>query len=214
MPVLALACLVLFAPPAAAAVCVAQNGYGYDVEVTIELPEVRLDRSLSRAQLGGMALHGPDERVLGLTKSNLEVATLATYLTYPAESGLCFWVGRIGVMLRYHSLDVYVAREYRSDSCAYRAILEHEKQHVAIARRNIQRYLPRIKSALASLIIPKARTPKLVASMAAGEADMERILDKLMTPIQNEIDAVLTREQAKIDTPESYARVRAKCSDW
>jgi hypothetical protein len=196
------------------AFCRSQDGYGYDVDVTIELPEVRLDRSLSRAQLGGMALHGPNEQILGLTESNLEFAPVATYLTYPAEGGLCFWVGRIDVTLRYRSLDVYVAREYRSDSCAYRAILEHEKQHVTIARRNIQRYLPRIKSALASLIIPKARAPKLVASTAAGEADMERILDKLMTPIQNEIDAVLTREQAKIDTPRSYARVRGKCSDW
>jgi hypothetical protein len=214
LPVLALAWLLWPAPPAAAAACAAQDGYGYDVDVTIQLPEVRLDRSLSRAQLGGMALHGPNERDVGLTKSNLEIARVATYLTYPAEGGLCFWVGRINVTLRYHSLDVYAAKEYRSDSCAYRAILEHEKRHVTVVRRNIQRYLPRIESALASLIIPKARAPKLVASMAAGEADMERIFDKLMTPIQNEIDAVLSREQAKIDTPQSYARVRGKCSDW
>ena len=83
-----------------------------------------------------------------------------------------------------------------------------------IARKNIQRYVPRIKSTLASLLIPKARKPKLVASMAAGEAGMERTFEQLMAPIHREIEALLAREQGRIDTPQSYARVRSKCKNW
>ena len=215
LPGLVLAASLLFAAaPAAAQDCAPQDGYGYDVDVTIELPEVRLDRGLSRAQLGDMMIHGPDQRILGVTASNLAVSRVARYLTYPVAAGHCFWVGRVDITLRYENLDIYIAREYAPDSCAYRAILEHEKQHVGIARKNIQRYVPRIKSTLASLLIPKWRKPKLVASMAAGEAEMERIFDQLMAPIHREIDTVLVREQGKIDTPQSYDRVRRKCKKW
>ena len=215
VPGLALAAsLLLAAAPAVAQDCAPQDGYGYDVDVAIELPEVRLDRSLSRAQLGGMMIHGPNQRVLGVTASNLAVSRVARYLTYPVAGGHCFWVGRVDITLRYENLDIHIAREYAPDSCAYRAILEHEKQHVDIARKNIRRYVSRIKSTLASLLIPKARKPKLIASMAAGEDEMERIFEQLMAPIHREIDAVLAREQGKIDTPQSYARVRRKCKNW
>lgn len=214
VPGLGLALLLFAAAPAVAKDCARQDGYGYDVDVAIDLPEVRLDRRLSRAQLGDMMIHGPNQRILGLTASNLQVSRVASYLTYAAAGGVCFWVGQVNVTLRYENLDIFIAREYAPDSCAYRAILEHEKQHVAIARKNIQRYVPRIKSTLASLLIPKARKPKWFDSAAAGEADMERIFDQLMAPIHREINVVLKREQGRIDTPQSYARVRRKCKNW
>ncbi len=139
-----------WASPALAAVCPSQTG-SYRVDVPIELPPVEIHHDHSRAQLGLLAFHGPTSRVLGVTASKLRAGTATHYGHRPLEGeGVCFWVDRIEVMLRYEVLDIYIASEYTSGSCQYQAILTHEKRHAKVARTYLDDYVQTIRSALAS----------------------------------------------------------------
>ncbi len=213
--VLALACLApLMAGAQALGGCTAAAGGAFRVEVRLDTAPVRLNRSLSRAQLGERTFHGPRTRVLGLTHSTVDLDTSAAYKWSPAGDGACFWVEAVDVVLRYQAVEIFVASEYSPNSCAYHAILRHEQEHVAVARKHLDRYAPRYRAALTSLLIPRPRSPKLVASQSEMQQEIERLLAKLLQPIATEMHREMAEAQAALDTPQVYRRVRRQCKNW
>ena len=107
-----------------------------------------------------------------------------------------------------------MAREYSVRSCAYRAILAHENEHVAFANKLITRYGPRLRSALTSLLIPKARASWLVDTVGDGVRMADSLIERLLKPIWEEIKVEADKGNARIDLPISYKRVQDRCRDW
>ena len=186
----------------------------YDVNVRIEIPPAPVNRDLSIAELGELSFHGPRARVLGLTRTGLNIKTSAKYSAVPSDDVLCFWVNAVDVTLRYRIMEVYVAKEYDPGTCAYREILAHEEDHVRAARSNLERYASRVRSALTSLLIPTRRDPVEVASPDQAERQVEAISDELLEPVYREMIESLHESQAALDTPEEYRRVRRRCRKW
>jgi hypothetical protein len=184
------------------------------MHVRIEIPEVGVNHDLNLAELGDLSFHSPQEQVVGLMSSDLEIRTQAEYVTAPVGDRFCFWVDGISVVLRYQALDVYVAREYAPGSCPYNAILDHEQEHVAVARGQLDVYGPRFRSALASLLIPKPRSPILVDSPEDAKKKTQGLFEKLLAPISEELKTVMAEAQADLDTPQEYWRVRRRCPNW
>lgn len=217
---LALATLVALclAPPHAAAQaidgCAAPAESQFRVDVRLDVADVNLDRSKSRADLTEFSFHGPRAQVLGLMQADLDMETSATYKQTKATDGVCFWVELVEVVLRYQSMDVFVASEYSENSCAYHAIFRHEQDHVDVARNYLDRYAPRFRAALTSLLIPKPQSPKLVATEQESKSEVERLLEKLMRPVVAELRRELLAAQAELDTPQQYERVRRQCRKW
>ena len=118
------------------------------------------------------------------------------------------------MQLIYKSIEVYVAREYKRGSCEYKAVLRHEQEHVAIARRNLEKYKPKVRHALTSLLLPTPDRPIKLASSEQNEEALQSLLARILDPVYQEMQEDLERAQAAIDTPESYAKVRAQCSNW
>ena len=200
--------------PAAGAVCPPATG-SYRVDVVIDLPPVEIHHDLSRAQLGLLAFHGPSDRILGVTASSLRAGTSTRYGHRPLEGeGVCFWVDGIEVLLRYEALDIYVASEYPQGSCQYEAILSHEKKHADVARTYLDDYVQTIRSVLTSLSIPKPRGPRLVASAAEAEEEIQATIARLLGPVIARLRADMQAAQSKIDTPTEYRRVERQCSSW
>jgi len=203
-----------WAGPAAGAVCVPESGT-YRVDVQIELPPVTIRHDLSRAQLGALTFHGASDRVLGVTASNLIASASTHYLHRPLQGeGACLWVDRIDVTLRYEALDIYIASDYAPGSCQYQAILGHENRHAAVARANIDDYVQAIRSVLTSLTIPKARAPKLVQSVTAGQAQVQKSVETLLEPVVARLRKTMAAAQERIDSPEEYRRVQKQCPKW
>ena len=190
------------------------DGPGYGANVQVEIPKAKLDRSRSRNQLTGFSPHGRGVQVLGLTRAGYELSTTSNYAYYQVDGGNCFWVDNVDVVLRYQSMDVYVAKEYRPGSCACRAILAHEQQHVDIARSFVQRYRPCIRSALTSLRIPTARAPSFADSIDRAQARSNSLLQELLQPVYRQLERSMDVAQAEIDTPQAYRRVLRQCADW
>lgn len=205
---------VLWPGLARAGPCQAQPDADYRVDVAIEIPPVGVHRHLSRNELGNMTPHGPSEQVLGMTASRLEAETSTYFGAHAADGGVCLWVDRIHLALRYSALDIYVASEYASTSCPYKAILRHERRHEEVARRHLNGYIEQIRSALSSLAIPKARSPMFAASLEAGQTKVQAVLERLLEPIAEKIRGTMKEAQAKVDSRGEYQRVRRQCNNW
>ena len=202
------------AGPALAAVCPSESG-SYRVDVLIEMPPVTVHHDHSRAQLGLLAFHGPTDRVLGVTASKLRAGTSTYYGNRPLEGeGVCFWVDRIEVMLRYEALDIYIASEYPGASCQYQAILTHEKRHTEVARSYLDNYVQTIRSALASLSIPKPRDPRLVESVTEAQEKAQATIEKLLKPVIARLRKDMEKAQKRIDSAAEYRRVETQCPKW
>ena len=200
--------------PADAAVCPPAVG-SYRVDVQVDLPPVRVHRDRSRAELGLLAFHGPTDRVLGVTASSLRAGTSTRYGHRPLEGeGVCVWVDQIEVRLRYEALDIYVASEYPPGSCQYEAILSHEEKHAHVAQTYLDDYVQTIRSVLTSLSIPKPRDPRLVASAAEAEQEIQATIAKLLEPVIARLRADMQAAQSKIDSPTEYRRVEKQCPKW
>ena len=200
--------------PAPGAVCPPGTGT-YKVEVRTELPPVRTHHDLSRRQLGLLAFHGPTNRILGVTASNLRAATATRYGYRPLEGeGTCFWVDRVEVTLRYEALDIYVASEYPAGSCQYQAILSHESKHAAAAQAVLDDYVQDIRSALTSLSIPKPPSPLLVGAVSEARQKTQATIEKLLQPVIERLRKTMQETQSRIDSPAEYRRVESQCRSW
>lgn len=186
----------------------------YAIDVRVEIPEIHLDRTHNRSDLTKMADLGHRAKHLGLMLSELEIRNLANYQAIKSGDRYCFWVDDIEVDLIYTALDVYIAKEYGPPSCAYRVILEHEKQHVAVLREHAERYTPDVRKALTSLLIPDPKHPALVDSTEAAEQKIEALFQELLSPIFERMQVSIDQAQAALDTPEAYRQVYDSCDDW
>ncbi len=203
-----------WAAAAAGAVCPPGTG-SYRVDVRTELPPVAIHHDHSRAQLGLLAFHGPTNRVLGMTASDLRAATATRYGHRPLEGeGNCFWVDGIEVTLRYEALDIYIASDYAPGSCQYQAILSHERQHATAAQALLDDYVEDIRSVLASLAIPKARAPRLVASVSEAQQHTQATIEDLLQPVLARLRKTMLDAQSRIDSRAEYRRVEKQCAKW
>lgn len=108
--------------------------------------------------------------------------------------------------------EIFIARKYRPGTCAYKAILVHEKEHMLINKQLQKQYAKKIKEELqksANRIRPyhTKRTKEAAKSMA------NRLVHE-MTPLIREFREVKRVANLNIDTARSYKRVRRKCGSW
>ena len=192
--------------------CVGAPDQVYRFDVRVEVPAARLDRSRSRDELNQSAFHGPGTNTLGLMQSQLELRDSVQFGAVPIDGGHCYWVQTIDLVIRYRSLDIFVASEYRRDSCAYRAILSHERDHARVARDYLNRFEPRFRQALNTLDIPRPGRPSF--TQGKPKTEVRRLVEGLVRPVFDELNATMSRAQAALDTPEQYARIQARCNDW
>ena len=186
----------------------------YDIDVRIEFPQPRINHGRSIAELGQLSGLGHAGLVLGLMKPDFRIETRPDAHGAAVGNKYCFWINGFQVTLRYRRVDVFIAREYVKGSCEYNAILEHEQDHVRVSRENLQRFTPRIRSALTSALIPTGREPVLVASPEEAVEQIKAISNELLSPVYQQMLESLIAAQMQLDTPQEYARVRAQCRNW
>ena len=186
----------------------------YDVNAKIEVPGAPINHNLSLRQLGRLMPHGPGSQVLGLTSYPLEIKTAARYSYVPVGKTYCFFVTAVDVILRYPTMDIYVAKEYQPGSCPYHEILLHEEDHVRVARASLELYAPKVRKALTSYRIPTGLEPVVVSSPTQAKERMEGLSQELLTPVYREMMDELRKDQAALDTPGEYRRIRRRCRHW
>ena len=186
----------------------------YKINVQTVFPEAPINHSHSIAELSYYSGKGPGMHILGLMKPDLSIETRSSTDGAKVGKAFCFWITGFDVTLRYRRVDIYVAREYPKGSCAYNAILDHEKEHVVVARENLEEYAPRIRKVLTSWLIPTGKAPIMVESPQQAKTEVQAIAKELLKPVYEEMLVSLADGQASFDTPDEYTRVRNRCQNW
>lgn len=146
---------------------------------------------------------------LGLTVTKgLYKVKLGGPVLQDAASGYECIAPKVDVSLNYSPVLIYVGNEFAPGTCAYKEILEHEQRHLKAYMDNLVRVEKVVTDALNKRF---AGQPMYAPSGTAMSALEHEISGTWFPFIQSEFDKGKV-EQAKIDTPEEYARLGKACN--
>lgn len=211
-----MAALLMLAAPAAATcpppgIEIAQP----PVHLATELPVPTYANTLSRKQLAAIG-HGNtlDSHHAGLTQTRTAFTVRPNLRFFRLSDGkICAQVTEIQASWRATQLQVDIAREYRTGTCPYREVWEHENQHVQIAKDQFAIAEQKLRSRLA---IQAAAARPFVITGTPDQAARE-VAARMMAAMQPVLESYRVeseRANAAIDTQENYRRVTARCADW
>jgi hypothetical protein len=163
-----------------------------------------------RAGAAGKGTRG-DAVTRGLTVS--ETATETGYTlakaTLPDGTG-CVALKGVEARVADRGVTVLIDRSYRPGRCEYRAILDHEREHVRInaeALRRTGRLLEEGLEAVADRWGGRWLAPDQAPRV---EEAIGRAVREATAAARDEAEA----RHARLDTPESYAEVQDRCGNW
>lgn len=182
------------------------------VETRFNTAKPFIDDTHSRAWIQDKArqLNHP----VGLTESRLAHTLTAQFELRSTQNSRkrCIYLKSLSLVLDYPNIKIYIADAYRPGSCEYKAIYQHESEHVRIINTHQQRAIPNWRTYLHSLV-QKVRP----LSSDNPQQAQQKILQELDQAVRKEIqhsEKKLRTEQGAIDTKQSYAKVQASCRGW
>jgi len=149
---------------------------------------------------------------LGLTVSTFTTDGHSQTEMRQIPQGWCAYARRIVLRIGFVSHQVYVDRRFRPDSCMYRAVLDHEHEHVRIGRAALAQHAGEIRRALELFL--HDNPVFLVSDQAAGRQVFLDGLNRVLAPLLAEMDAEARAGHARLDAPESLERTRRACPSW
>jgi hypothetical protein len=187
------------------------------VNVQVQPQNPKYDLSLSQAELtsrsAGLIDLQRNSYVNGLTDAHMEDRSqyMVEKLKAPA-GGTCVWPAKYDLSLRYKSMVVYIANEFKEGSCPYAATMRHELEHVRINNETLLKNRSIIESNMRSFIknnfpiyVPEGHHPDKVAGNLLRDAS-SRFVDEVAKQRDWQHD--------DLDSPESYAYWQSLCYDW
>ncbi len=158
----------------------------------------------------GATLAPAGRQVLGLTRGKAVARFTTRTPLYIDRTGRWECASpQISVSFGLSPMTVYVAKEFREGSCAYREIYQHELRHVKAYRD----HLNRIEKEVSDMLNQRFATggPWRGPAGQAQERLQRELEDRWLPYIRRAINRV-DQAQALIDTPEEYARVSNSCN--
>ncbi|MCG8490878.1 MAG: hypothetical protein MI743_04625 [Sneathiellales bacterium] len=189
------------------------------ITITVKEEKTRLIRSKSHKQITRIAKSqssfepSTEGRVLGLTDATQELQLGIEVESQPLNNGEhCVRLDRVKAIISMRKSDVYIAREYKAGSCAFKAILAHEQEHVAINKHFREKLVKELDKGLKKYA--RRVDPFIVPASYDAAEDIYERLSKVITPIREDINRERRNAHRKIDTPRSYRKVRSRCAKW
>lgn len=205
---------------------IASSSKAYALDCPVRMPQVYMKTTsdplekIEKVSPGGLArMHGGSYRpgqphVLGLGGGSYALKFDIEFDTKASGSLSC--VGMKAIRGTFHiSPAILVASNYRKGSCEYKAVMEHEMEHVNILRRFQSLYAARYQLLLQEIASEHKRyTVNSSVNAAWHEKQVEQAITVRIEQFMREIKPVLQKRQLKHDSPEEYARVAAQCTGW
>jgi hypothetical protein len=183
---------------------------------TVTPPPVHSHR-LSLAGIASMVRSGDDpadgrNRTVGLTTLKAMSSLEGASTLVKRGDGFCVYLTSVQVDFGWEDMQVYVPSDYREGSCEYRAVLDHENEHVAIIRAALKEFAPRARARIESAL---AQTkPILVRGQNGSTEQALAPLHVQLSTLLKDFDALHAARSARIDHPSNYAAVTAMCKNW
>ncbi|QYF92405.1 hypothetical protein KY495_16825 [Massilia sp. PAMC28688] len=146
--------------------------------------------------------------VLGLTRTESQMdLTINGSLLQDRLSGYECISPQITVALKYAPIIIYIGREFKPGTCSYDEILAHEMRHL----KTYLEHLPKVESVVRKALADRFNNKPLYAMAGQARAALQREIDTGWVPyIKRELRQVEIA-QARIDTPQEYARLSRVC---
>lgn len=146
--------------------------------------------------------------VLGLTRTESQMdLSINGSLLQDRMSGYECISPQIRVTLSYAPIVIYIGREFKPGTCSYDEILAHEMRHL----KTYLDHLPKVEAVVRKALSNRFDNKPLYAKSGQARAALQREIDTGWVPF---IKRELTRveiAQARIDTPQEYARLSRIC---
>ncbi|MYN43114.1 hypothetical protein GTP55_27600 [Duganella sp. FT109W] len=148
-------------------------------------------------------------QTLGLTVTKgIYRATLGGPVLQDPASGYECVAPRVTIQLNYSPVLIYVGNEFMPGTCAYKEILTHEQRHLKAYMDN----LARVEKVVTAALNKRFAGQPMYAPSGTAMSALEHEINGTWFPfIQAEFDKGKI-EQARIDTPQEYARLAQTCN--
>ncbi len=153
--------------------------------------------------------------VRGLTVGELGVSYGADGRVFKHKDGYCAGVKKVDFYIGYDNFKVFIDKKYKRNTCEFRAVKEHEDEHVAIFNEAVEFFAPDIKKAIKKAVAEIR--PEKVYSQARAQQVFDKQANEVLRKIQpllKHVNKKIIEKQSLIDTDESYRKVQRKCKNW
>lgn len=187
-----------------------EGGGGKDITVlAAKKNPYTVNNTLSYKALTQMRpTNSSDVYVLGLTETEARVSVgLDGMVLQDPNTGYECVAPKIDIDLFYVPIVIYVGREFKPGSCAYREILAHEMRHL----NTYLDHLPKVEALVRGALTKRFQSKPLYAPLGQTSAMLQSEIDTGWMPfIQTELRRV-ELQQVAIDTAEEYTRLSGVC---
>lgn len=152
------------------------------------------------------------QRALGITLTKTMFGLQGASAAMRRGENFCVYLTEVNVEFGWSRVEVYVPSEFPRGSCEYRTVLDHENQHVAINRRLLREFAPRMRARIETIL--RGYKP-LAVRRPEGSADAALDdLNRQMSGMLREFEQLHASRNAAIDSPANYRALAAMCKDW
>jgi hypothetical protein len=182
------------------------------VRVVLEDPEPTLLIGAGVDELHGESREPRTPRLhhLALTTSRVDWRSEVTahYARAPEGGPVCAVIGTLTLHLVHAEHVIRLAREIPEGGCLWRAVLAHERRHVAVNRRALRSAARRLQAVAKEWARrAEARAPDVEGAVTALQERLRRAIEPTLAAMRAERE----RGHRAIDTPEEYDRLARIC---
>jgi hypothetical protein len=153
--------------------------------------------------------------ILGLGGGEIGTKFQAAFEYSTTEDGrVCVMLDKVKAIFFAHPR-MYIASDYKKGTCEYDEIVKHEKRHVKALIDAHEANTERLRTHMGRI----AKRIPMFGPVAPQDVPFikQRLMDYVMgeyLSYQNQQLMALQRAQQKIDSPNEYRGVAARCDDW
>lgn len=189
------------------------------VEIELLFSSPKIDHSKSAQQIEHVAKKSgyikPNGlgNLLGLTHASFAPRIGVEVEYRKSKSGLyCLRLTKVNYEFGIRKTDIYVGRKYQKGSCAYKAILEHEQEHVRINQHVVDLYFPKVEKELERYA--NSIKPFYTKQLKQATQSIRNQLTFDLKPVLAAFNRDREKENGVIDNAASYSATREKCKGW
>jgi len=167
-------------------------------------------RNLFSRQTGTVA--GPHRRALGITYALTSFSLQGSTIIREVTGGYCIYIDSVTADFGWKRLEVYVAAEFKPGTCEYRAVLDHENQHVAVNNRALKEFAPQFRAALEDAL--SREQPMFVRAIPANADASFMPLNRKMSGQLAAFQTLTAERNAPLDSASNYGETAKLCKNW
>jgi hypothetical protein len=191
----------------------------FHISIKIIPRDVEYNLTLSQGQIVQLAKRplrarpGQGSKTLGLTTVAHVVKSSYEDITHHiGRNRYCSRLTSLELEIKTTDLKVYSLKKYPRGSCQYKAIIDHEHEHVVTFQTAMQNLENIFTHKLPGII--ERSPPGVGASRLQARHTLRKTLNYNLDKLRDRVLRKMAARNRQIDTPLSYKRISQKCSKW